>query len=201
MKPALLVAALFFALLFFYFMIYLFSGELLAPRAHNLIIAFAFSILVFSGWVYGLRLKNLSSGIADFSRLPLFPILLILVMISSPFTHEIIYNAFTGVMYDKVMHGRYLAIEDAKQNGRHSVVLYPYSEDFAKQGKKTLPSFLQGVLKKKIMNYPDWMHFQDPVQDTALYIHYYAEYHHIDTIWFQGKHYERIGLMQYENGR
>jgi hypothetical protein len=49
------------------------------------------------------------------------------------------------------------------------------------------------------MNYPDWMHFQDPVQDTALYIHYYAEYHHIDTIWFLGTDYERIGLMTKEN--
>ena len=51
------------------------------------------------------------------------------------------------------------------------------------------------------MNYPDWMHFQDPVQDTALYIHYYAEYQHIDTIWFRGLDYERIGLTKYENQR
>ena len=49
------------------------------------------------------------------------------------------------------------------------------------------------------MNHPYWMHFQDPVQDTALYIHYYAEFHHIDTIWYSGTAYERIGLLNKEN--
>jgi hypothetical protein len=201
MAPGLLFVVLFIAVLFFYFAIYLFSGELLAPRAHNLIMAFVFSVLIFCCYSYGLLLKNFDSGIADSPLLPILPLFLILVMVSSSFAHETIYNAFTGIMYDRVMHERTHAIQDAKQDGRNSVVLYPYSEDFARQGKKILPPFLQDVLKKKIMNYPDWMHFQDPVQDTALYIHYYAEYQHIDTIWFRGLDYERIGLMKYENQR
>lgn len=201
MSPGFLFLTLFIAVLFFYFAIYLFSGELLAPRAQNLIMAFVFSILLFCCYAYGLLQKNADSRFANLSHLPGLPLFLILVMVSSPFAHETIYNAFTGIMYNRVMHERAFAIQQAKTKGRNSVELFPYSEDFAKQGKKTLPPFLLDVLKKKIANYPDWMHFQDPVQDTALYIHYYAEYHHIDTIWFRGVDYERIGLMKYENQR
>jgi hypothetical protein len=162
---------------------------------------FVFSVLLFCCYSYGLTLKNSDSVFTHSSLRPVFPFFLILVMISSPFAHETIYNAFTGVIYDRVMRERNIAIQDAKQEGRNSVVLYPYSEDFVKQGKKILPPLLQDILKKKITNYPDWMHFQDPVQDTALYIHYYAEYYHIDTIWFRGTDYERIGLTKYENQR
>jgi hypothetical protein len=201
MNPLTIFALLFVTVLFFYFAIYLFSGELLAPRAQNLIMAFVFCVLIFCCFAYGLAQKNFLTGVIDFYRLPVLSFFLILVMISSPFAHETVYNAFTGIMYDRVMHERILALNHSNRDGLHSVVLHPYSEDFAIQGKKILPPFLQNVLRKKMMNYPDWMHFQDPVQDTALYIHYYAEYHHIDTIRFRGVDYERIGLTKYDNQR
>jgi hypothetical protein len=199
MNPGLLFLALFIAVIFFYFAIYLFSGELLAPRAHNLIIAFVFSILVCCCYFFGLQQIDSGSVYSSLAQLPFLPLFLILVMVSSSFAHETIYNAFTGIMYNKVMQERIVAIEEARKDGRHAVELHPYAEDFARQGQKILPTFLQQALKKKIANYPDWMHFQDPVQDTALYIHYYAEYHHIDTIRYLGTDYPRIGLLQYEN--
>lgn len=198
MNPGLLFVMLSIALLFFYFAIYLFSGELLAPRAHNLIMSFVFSVLICGCYFYGLQQSITEAGFANLAHLPFIRLFFILIMVSSSFAHETIYNAFTGILYNRVMHERITAIQDAKKDGRHSVELYPYSEDFARQGKRILPPFLQDGLRKKIANYPDWMHFQDPVQDTALYIHYYAEYHHIDTIRYHGVDYPRIGLMQYE---
>jgi hypothetical protein len=195
LDPLLIFTVLFAAVLFFYFMIYLFSGELLAPRAHNLTMAFAFSVILFCFYSYGLQVKKPFSAKENFSRYGIAPLFLLLVMISSLFMRETLYNAFTGIVYNRVMQERDSAIQSARRENRHSVVMYPYSQQFASQGKKILPPFIYGILRKKMMNYPDWMHFQDPVQDTALYIHYYAEYHHIDTIRFQGVDYERIGLM------
>jgi hypothetical protein len=197
--PRLIFPLLCAVVFFFYFMIYLFSGELLAPRAQNLIMTFVFSFLLVCSYSYGLGLDNSFTVVEKFYQNSAFQLLIIIAFISSSFMHETIYNAFTGIIYNRVMKDRTVAIHSAHYKNRQSVVLRPYSEDFAGQGKKMLPPFVYNIMKKKLMNYPDWMHFQDPVQDTALYIHYYAEYHHIDTIWFLGMDYERIGLMVKEN--
>jgi hypothetical protein len=199
LDPGILFPLICAAILFFYFMIYLFSGEMLAPRAQNLIMAFAFPVLLLCCYSYGLQLNNSFSAFEKFYNSGAVRLLLLFVLISSTFLHETIYNAVTGIIYNRVMKERTNSIQTALRNDRHSVVMHPYSDDFTDQVKRILPTSFNTIIRKKLMNYPDWMHFQDPVQDTALYIHYYAEYHHIDTIWFRGSDYKRIGLMLKEN--
>jgi hypothetical protein len=197
-RPIVIILLLALFLLSFYFMISIFSGEMLAPRANNLIIAFSFSVTLLACYSYGFQ-NNVKFNLEYLFNCTAIRLLILLIIAGSLFVHFTVYNSFTGLIYHKVMKSRIDAIQQALRNGRERVVLHSYSEDFARQSKILLPAEFYPAFKKIIKENDDWMHFQDPVADTNLYIHYYAEYHQIDTIHYLGKDYERIGLIKGRN--
>jgi len=195
-NPVFLLLSGLSALVVFYFMVYIMSGELLTPRANNLILVYFLLIVLASCYSYGLRFDSEKIIIYRISRNSAVQLFLIFLIITSSFMNSTLVNAFTSVIHGKIMKQRKNAIAASIQDNRHSVVLRPYAEDFDSLSKKMAPSFLQKPLKRRISGYTNWMNYQDPLADTAGYIHYYAEYNNMDTINYNGIDYIRIGLLK-----
>jgi small basic protein len=195
-----------------YFLVYVFSAELLPPRANNLLLCFVFFFLLAvcysSGIREGIRQRSGVALMQSLSGHAIMRVFVFLLLITSSLLSTALQNVVSGSVYKRVMSNREKEIGDAKMAGIHRVVMNRYEADFDSIGAKTLPGFFRGRFAGmggrrfsgegggKWSDHPELIHYQDPLADTGLYIHYYAEYHHIDTINYGGVDYQRIGLME-----
>lgn len=198
-NPLVLLLCIFLGVSVFYFLIYIFSGELLPPRANDLFLFYIFFFLLIVCFAYAVRSGKRDAFIHDLCRQDAGKLFVFLIFITSPLFYRGIQNVVVGFIYKEVMEKREQEITVARQKGVHKVVLHPYEEDFGVVSGKILPLSLRVEFSRRVDKYPGFIFYQDPLADTGLYIHYYAEYHHIDTIHYLGLDYMRIGLM--ENGR
>ncbi len=194
-NPLVILLFLVTGLAFFYFIVYIFSGELLPPRANDLMLFYILLFMLIASYAYALR----SGGSAVFMR-DLFGRdqvkgLVLLIFISSRLFYGGLQSLVVGYIYKGVMEKRKREMAATVQKGMHKVVLHSYGDDFNTVSGMLLPSSLSSHFSRGEGKYPQLIFYQDPLADTGLYIHYYAEYHHIDTISYGGADYERIGLM------
>src|SRR6185436_19159396 len=102
-----------------------------------------------------------------------------------------IQNLFSGYVYNMVLNGRVRAISKAKEEGKRTVQLIPYHEDFQKQVKASAQNKLGRQLLSHVNEWPLLIHYADPLEDTFLYIRYFAACYKIDTIEINGKKFPR----------
>ncbi len=215
-NPKIIASIILAAVFVFYFLVYVFSAELLPPRANNLLLCFVFFFLLAVCYSYGIRVRTRrGSGLVlvrSLSGQAIVRVFVFLLLITNSLLFTALQNVVSGSVYKRVMSNREKEIGDAKRAGNHRVMLNRYEKDFDSIGAKTLPGFLRGRFAGmdgaegqggrkgqaggKWSDHPELIHYQDPLADTGLYIHYYAEYHHIDTISYGGIDYPRIGLME-----
>jgi hypothetical protein len=180
---------------FFYFIIYFLSGELLPPRANNLMNFYVLLFLIITSFFSGVRVAIFNwSSLKQYRNIVGVGIIVIFLT-NDLFTAEV-KNIFTGYFYHKVMRAREASIENAKENGRNSVLFASYETDFDKYMNTAGTGKFAKQFIDKLEKYPVLIHYLDPVSDTSLYIHYYAEYKKIDTIEYQGTKFIRTGLLK-----
>ena len=177
----------------FYFLIYFLSGELLPPRANNLMAFYILSFILLTAFLLGTKYAD-TTFLPRVRKMPFIAGtgLLVVFFTSTIFTDSI-QNIFTGYIYNKIMNERETSIKQALQSGQNLVVLLPYETDFKKYAEKKDP-FTRKIIEKLGM-YPRLIHYFDPVADTSFYIHYYAAYKNIDTIEYYGIKYARTGFL------
>lgn len=174
----------------FYFTINFLSGELLPPRANNLMAFYVLIFILIAFFLTGIQCsvplfpeeKNITTVVAGLG--------LIIIFFSSPIFINSIENVFTGYFYNKVMKGRETSIAKALQKGKKTVEILSYEKEYEvliqKNGNKASKLF------DKLEKYPEYIFYLDPVADTGFYIYYYAAYKNIDTIQFEGKKYPKL---------
>lgn len=180
----------------FYFFIYFFSGELLPPRANGMIewMVFLFGMAAACSWGARLAATDTLQGILRSD--PLIILFGLLLFLGSQLPPKAAEDLFTGVVYRRIMEQRTERINEAKRRGERNVPLNSYQRDYQEMVDRVAPSFVRRSLIRRGALYPSLIFYQDPLADTALYIHYFAEFNGIDTIWYEGRPYDRVGLMQ-----
>ena len=197
-RPWLFLAAVPCVVAFFYFLIYLFSGEILPGRAKDLLLFYLFFLLLAAAFLYGVRSGFGLRLAPDIHKQPVVKLLVLAVFVVTPLSGAIVENIFSGYLYVKVMEKREAAIAASRESGRHTVVLAPYAEDRdavlreLRAPKPVKEFFARGD------GYPSLILYKDPLADTALYIHFYADYQGIDSIGYLGRSYGRTGLEKSE---
>jgi len=178
----------------FFFLIYTFSGERLPPRANGMIELIVFLFLLAACYSWGTRLERTVALKLIVQGDPMILLFGLLLFIGSQLPRQAAGDLFVAVIYRRIAEQRTERIEGAKVAGARSVVLNSYSKDFQLTADRVIPVFARGSLAREGAMYPGLIFYQDPLADTGLYIHYFAEYKGIDTIWYEGRAYERIGL-------
>ncbi|HEY4109426.1 hypothetical protein [Puia sp.] len=180
----------------FYFLIYVFSGELLAPRANGTLELFVLLFLLAACYSWGTRVGETEVLRLVVRREPLVLAFGLLLFIGSGLLSQGVGDLGAGIIYRGILEQRKADIQAAKNRGEHRVVLRSYSTDYSEAVKRRAPGFVQKSLIRRGAAYPRLSFYQDPLADTGLYIHYYAEYYGIDTIDYEGHAYGRVGLIQ-----
>ena len=178
----------------FFFLIYIFSGERLPPRANGMIELMVFLFLLVASYSWGTRLEGTDALKLIIRRDPIILMFGLLLFVGNPLPRQAVGDLLSGVFYRSVMEKRSERIQEAKMRGARSVVLNPYSRDFSEIAARRSPFFADRSLTRRGVLYPSLIFYQDPLADTGLYIHYFAEFKGIDTLWYEGRAYERIGL-------
>jgi hypothetical protein len=178
----------------FYFIINFLSGELLPPRANNLMAFYVLTFVLVAAFLAGILYAGpMFSG--EMKKLAAISGTgLLIIFFTSPLFFTSIENVFTGYIYNEIMNEREVAIKTALQSGKNSVVILPYETDFKKQAERT-GNFTRKFIDK-LDKYPRLIYYFDPVADTSFYIHYYAAYKNIDTIEFQGSKFRKMGFSK-----
>ncbi len=197
-QPWLFLVAIPCVVAFFYFMIYIFSGQILPGRAKDLLLFYLFFLLLAAAFLYGARSGFGPRPAPDLYKHPVVKLLVLAVFLVTPLSRVLIENIFSGYLYDKVMEKRAAVIAAGRESGRHTVVLAPYAEDRnAVLRDLWVPKPVKQLFARED-GYPSLILYSDPLADTALYIHYYAEYQGIDSICYLGRSYGRVGLEKSE---
>lgn len=178
----------------FFFLIYAFSGERLPPRANGMIELIGFLFLLAACYSWGTRLVRADALKLIVQRDPMILLFGLLLFTGSQLPRQAVGDLFVAVIYRRIMEQRSERIEGAKMQGARSVGLNPYSRDFRAAADRAIPGLARESLLRGGALYPGLIFYQDPLADTGLYIHYFAEFKGIDTIRYEGRAYERIGL-------
>ncbi|MEO7922344.1 MAG: DUF6056 family protein [Chitinophagaceae bacterium] len=179
---------------FFYFLIYFLSGELLPPRANSLVGFYVLIFLLLAVFFAGSRIGLISwDGYKHIRNVG--GIAVIVIFLVNPIFANVLQNIFTGYLYHQTMMAREALIEAAKSDGEKMAKLEPYEMAVRERIENGSLGKLVNRFAGRLNKYPRLIHYMDPLADTSLYIHYYAEYRHIDSINYAGKMYKRIGLI------
>jgi len=178
---------------FFYFLIYLVSGEVMPPRANRLLQFFIFFFLLVAAFAYGIRHRPDAGLLYKLYDGPVVRLLVMVVFVGSPFFFRTVEDLGLGWVYSRVMEKRQQEIAGARARGK--VVLNPYEKDFETVALPVLPKSVKDRLFRKSPKYPFNIFYMDPLADTGQ-ISYYAQYYGIDTINYLGCDHVRVGLTE-----
>ena len=185
-RPVLLVLLPLSGVAVFYFLIYIFSGELLPPRANNLLLFYVFFFFLAACFGYGLKSERGAGSVLWLAGEPAVRLFVFVLFITSPLFYRGMRDIAVGFVYKKVLDNRANEFALARERGDHRVVLHPYAEDFRVESGKFLPALLRDRIGEGNAKYPGYVYYQDPLADTGQYIHYYAQFQLIDTIHYGG---------------
>ena len=180
-----------FPIFFFIFFIRHFGGEVLPPRAENIMICITILIIyaaVFF-WMIKLQSANDQSGQPEWINrmvtagrfLNSYKYILALVLILSPLTYGILQNLLFLPPHKRVLDKRVSLIQDAKNNGESSVRIPSYKPMMDEELEKQFGQKGADFFRAEFVLPPSFSYFKDdPNNPSNNYA--YAEYYKIDSM-------------------
>ncbi|GAO41193.1 hypothetical protein [Flavihumibacter petaseus] len=178
---------------FFHFVIRQFGGEVVPPRAENIVVAVSvlgMLLLAFIACVQFPVTINLPPNIPHkFTAV----IVLTAILCSSRFFRELPQNLFLLPLHHQIVQDRVTVIRQALQNGRQKVYIAPYKATFQQLLSARMPKVNFG---NELSFPPSFSYFKDDPYNFNI-DYGYAEYYGIDSLQTDRKLILRWELTKY----
>lgn len=180
-----------FPIFFFIFFIRHFGGEVLPPRAENIMICITI-LMIYAAvffWMIKLQTENDQSGQPEWINrmftagrfLNSYKYILALVLILSPLTYGILQNLLFLPPHKRVLDKRVSLIQDAKNNGESSVRIPSYEPMMYEELEKHFGQKGADFFRAEFAVPPSFSYFKDDPNNPANN-YAYAEYYKIDSM-------------------
>jgi hypothetical protein len=180
-----------FPIFFFIFFIRHFGGEVLPPRAENIMICisvlmiyaavFCRMVMLQSGNGQSIRPEWINIIVAGSNFLIFYKYILALVLILSPLTYGILQNILFLPPHKRVLDKRVSLIQEAKNKGESSVRIPSYKPMMDKELEKEFGQKGADFFRAEFALPPSFSYFKDDPNNPANN-YAYAEYYKIDSM-------------------
>jgi hypothetical protein len=175
------------------------GGEVLPPRAINIVICI--SCLGF-WWIILInrkRLESFSGIMKEYANgvRPVFLFTFIVALLFSKFSGQLIANLVTAPVHARILKNRIFNIEQAKAHHNKKVDILLYDQEVDMALDKLFPS-KKRFIREEFPMPPSFSFFYDEPNHKEL-AYFYAEYYGIDTIVNKEGQFARWGLTSYES--